>query len=381
MKVLLVHNTSSLLDFYSLSMSFGGITCDTARDWAECITKLSMNDYSLVLIAGKLAEFPPDYLAVYIHRFLRKDKPPLRIALLGDGISGIAEKELTAFGIIGIVRLDESPENGISLIKSFLRRKPCAPKAPPAVLSSLERAATILFANLQRSAIFRSSSEMLKKENEELYELLESFRRKFSQQAESAMILLLAAAEASSHYLRGHLSWVAAISVAIASKLGLSESEINIVRIGGLLHDVGKIGIPDKILDKNGSLDDREMTIIRAHPVIGYRILDKNPVFKPYLDIVLNHHERLDGSGYPKGKKGDALGLHSQIVAVADVFSALTSDRSYRKAFTPVKALEITSTLRGTKLNADCVDALRDYVREQEDDIKAAVFSIHENTL
>jgi HD-GYP domain-containing protein (c-di-GMP phosphodiesterase class II) len=115
--------------------------------------------------------------------------------------------------------------------------------------------------------------------------------------------------------------------------------------------------------------------------VIGTKILEKNPSFGPYLPVVLHHHERLDGSGYPSGLRGSEIPMDAQIVAVADVISALTTDRPYRKSLKPVEALEYIYPQRGTRLNADAIDAARSYIEETEGQLSPSVFTMQEVTL
>ena len=130
-----------------------------------------------------------------------------------------------------------------------------------------------------------------------------------------------------------HHSWrVAEISTLIASSMDLSENIIELTHLSAYLHDIGKIGTPDSILNKPGRLQKDEFLEIQKHPVIGYRILNKIPNFNSVANIVLHHHERYDGQGYPDELKENEIPLISRIISVADAFDAITSNRSYRKA-------------------------------------------------
>lgn len=136
--------------------------------------------------------------------------------------------------------------------------------------------------------------------------------------------------ETKDAYTRGHSNRVAHYSMEIAKKMKLSKEEINLAHISGHLHDIGKIGIPDEILGKNGILNDLEFSLIRKHSEFGYNILNKVSVLKEHALIVKHHHERWDGLGYPSALKGNNIPLISRIIAVADSFDAMTSSRSYR---------------------------------------------------
>ncbi len=153
-----------------------------------------------------------------------------------------------------------------------------------------------------------------------------------------AMVSML---DARNPYTRGHSERVTEFSVAIAQEMGLSEVDCERIRLSALLHDIGKVGIPDAILLKDGRLTEEEFAIMKRHPEIGYRILEPIDQMRPYLAGVRYHHERLSGKGYPLGLKGDEIPLDARIIAVADVFDALTSDRPYRTALAPTAAIEI----------------------------------------
>ncbi len=148
----------------------------------------------------------------------------------------------------------------------------------------------------------------------------------------STIRALSSAIDAKHPYTRGHSERVTTYSVAIAKELGLSEEDIKYLRISALLHDVGKIGISDAVLDKHGKLDDAEFDQIRQHPTIGAKIVSQIVNSDRFISGILDHHERFDGRGYPNGKKGEEISLYGRIIAVADAFDAMTSTRSYRKA-------------------------------------------------
>jgi HD-GYP domain-containing protein (c-di-GMP phosphodiesterase class II) len=164
-------------------------------------------------------------------------------------------------------------------------------------------------------------------------------------------------------YTRGHSQRVSDFSVAIAQELGLADDAIFRVRIASKLHDVGKIAVPDRILKKRKSLTEAEFRQMRQHPLHGLAFLRDNGLLE--LDLLRDswtalsqHHERLDGRGYPAGLSGDSITEIGRIVAVADVFDAVTSHRPYRRARTVDEALDILRHIAGTELDANCVEAL-----------------------
>ena len=138
--------------------------------------------------------------------------------------------------------------------------------------------------------------------------------------------------EAKDPYTRGHSDRVSEYSVLIGQKLNLDDKTLHTLKIGGLFHDIGKIGIPDSILLKESKLDDDEYSQIKNHPSIGAHILGDVAMFKDIIPIVLHHHEKFDGDGYPSQLKGEDIPYLARIAAVADTFDAMTSKRSYRNA-------------------------------------------------
>ena len=162
----------------------------------------------------------------------------------------------------------------------------------------------------------------------------------------------------------GHSRRVARMSVRIAEKLGLDEEEIKYVYYGALLHDIGKIAIPDEILHKPGPLTPEERAIINQHPVYAFEILKDIEHLRPALAIPYSHHENWDGTGYPQGLKGEAIPLAARIFAVVDNFDALTTDRPYRKAWSYEEALEYIKEQRGKKFDPRIVDIFIAYFDE-----------------
>jgi HD-GYP domain-containing protein (c-di-GMP phosphodiesterase class II) len=159
-------------------------------------------------------------------------------------------------------------------------------------------------------------------------------------------------------YTRGHSERVAYYSMIVARHLGMSEEEVERVYLSGIIHDVGKIGIEDKILRKPAALTDEEYEMMKQHPTKGAHILDAVPILKAMAGAGLQHHENLDGSGYPEGLKGDQIPLLGRIVSVADAFDAMTTDRPYSKAMTHEAALARLRFLAGKKFDPDCVTAM-----------------------
>ena len=169
---------------------------------------------------------------------------------------------------------------------------------------------------------------------------------------------LAAAVDAKDRYTIGHARRVADYAALIGRELGLADDEVGELTQEALLHDVGKISVPDAVLNKPGSLDDEEYEAIKSHTEAGFAILDKSEALVGAAAVARWHHERIDGSGYPDGLRGSEIPLHARIVAVADSYDAMRSDRVYRSSLPEVIVRGELLMGRGTQFDAECVNAL-----------------------
>jgi len=174
---------------------------------------------------------------------------------------------------------------------------------------------------------------------------------------EGSIISLGAAIDARDHYTHGHSNRVTKIAADIGKRLKLDSGAIKRVELASMLHDIGKIGVPDCVLLKPGKLNDEEFEIIKKHPLYAVNILKHVPRLKDIIPIVYHEHEHYDGSWYPEGLKADAIPIESRIIAVADAYEAMTSNRPYRKAMPKLKALKEIKRCSGTQFDPDVVKA------------------------
>jgi putative nucleotidyltransferase with HDIG domain len=165
----------------------------------------------------------------------------------------------------------------------------------------------------------------------------------------------------------GHTQRVAALTLKLARRMGFSSDELVHIRRGALLHDIGKMGVPDSILHKAGPLSDEERAIIQAHPTNAYRMLSPIEYLKPALDIPFAHHERWDGAGYPRGLKGEEIPLPARIFAVVDVWDALTSERPYHPAWQTERAFTYLRKNAGSQFDPTVVDTFIDLMNGQHE--------------
>ena len=163
------------------------------------------------------------------------------------------------------------------------------------------------------------------------------------------------AIEARDPYTRGHSDRVTEIAEAIARRLGWSEERLALLQLGGPLHDIGKLGVSEEVLAKPGRLDEGELDEIREHPKLGARLLLRVAAFRAAIPYVLFHHERWDGKGYPTGRAGEEIPLEARVLAVADAFDAMTSDRPYRRALEQREAVAEVARCAGTQFDPEIV--------------------------
>jgi len=166
------------------------------------------------------------------------------------------------------------------------------------------------------------------------------------------------AIDAKDGFTRGHADRVSRIAGAVAREMGLAEQQIEHIELAGLLHDIGKIGVEDRVLMKPSRLDPDEIALMRRHPIYGASILEPSAALRPLVPLVLHHHENYDGSGYPEGLHADEIPMGSRIIVVADAYEAMTSDRIYRRAIGHDRAMEQLNRYEGVQFDPKVVKAL-----------------------
>ncbi|PIW50702.1 MAG: hypothetical protein COW18_03230 [Zetaproteobacteria bacterium CG12_big_fil_rev_8_21_14_0_65_54_13] len=203
-----------------------------------------------------------------------------------------------------------------------------------------------------QSLIIRDVSE-----RKQADETTKRFNRKLMQSLEGTIASVARMVEARDPYTAGHQQRVGKLAKAIATRMGLSREQVRGIELGAEIHDIGKIQLPAEILSKPGKLSELEYALVQGHAQMGYDILKDIEFPWPVADIARQHHERLDGSGYPQGLKGDAICLEARIVGVADVVEAMSSHRPYRPGLGIEAALDEIKKHRGTRFDKDVVDA------------------------
>ena len=214
----------------------------------------------------------------------------------------------------------------------------------------------------------KSISQMneIKKINQELSDTYEKLEKAYLESIQTLRYTV----EARDEYTRGHSDRVSEYSVIIGKKMGLSDKDIKTLKIGGLFHDIGKIGVPDSILLKESKLTDDEYSQIKNHPSIGAHILSTATIFQDIIPIVKHHHEKFNGTGYPGKLVGEEIPFLARITAVADSFDAMTSKRTYRDSLPMDIVRNEIERCKGTQFDPELTDIFLDILENHFDEIK-----------
>lgn len=330
-KIMAVDDDSGILDSLKvvLQRSGYGLVCYTNP--LEAIEALKKEHFDLLLLDFIMDPLHGDQVVQDIREF---DKNLYILLLTGHKDLAPPLETLKKLDIQGYCEKSDSFEQLLLLIQSGLK-------------------------SVEQMHLISSINEELNEKNEEL---------------EKAYLdtigILRQTVEAKDTYTRGHSDRVSAYSVLIGEKLGLSDKDIHTLKIGGLFHDIGKIGVPDSILLKSSKLSDDEYSQIKNHPSIGAHILGDVPMFQDIIPIVLHHHERFDGNGYPSQLKGTDIPYFARIAAVADTFDAMTSKRSYRDSLPIDVVKDEISRCSGTQFDPDIAKVFLDILNNEYDKIE-----------
>ena len=330
-KILAVDDEIGILDSLSIFLKRSGYSFTGVTDPLEAIEKIKTEHFDLLLLDFIMTPLHGDQVVEEIRKFNKE----LYILLL-TGHKDLAPPLET------IRRLD---------IQGYCEKS-----------DKFDQLLLLIESGIKSVAQMRE----IKKINEELSDTYERLEKAYIESIQTVRYTV----EARDSYTRGHSDRVSEYSVLIGEKLGLSEEDIKRLRIGGLFHDVGKIGVPDNILQKSGDLTDEEYAEIQHHPTIGAHILSTATIFQDILPIVKYHHERYDGSGYPENLKGENIPYLARITAVADSFDAMTSRRVYRNSLPLEKVISEIEAYKGIQFDPQIADAFLDILRNDYDKIQ-----------
>jgi len=242
--------------------------------------------------------------------------------------------------------------------------KPWSTTALKKALANAFEHYNLVMENKRLERLTKKQNDDLRHINENLESLVKDRTVQLEEAVREGVVMLALAAEAKDNDTGEHITRIQNTTRAVCIRLGLGGDSSEEIGFASIMHDVGKIHIPDHILKKKGPLNDEEWDIMKTHTLAGEKILGDKPFYETARRIARSHHERWDGSGYPDGLKGEAIPLAARIVTVADVFDALTSDRPYKKAWPLEKALMEMRSMAGTGFDPSVLNAFFDVLAE-----------------
>ena len=330
-KIIAVDDEEGIIDSLSVFLERSGYSLVGVTDPVEAIERVKQEHFDLMLLDFIMTPFHGDQVVEEIRKFNRE----IYILLL-TGHKDIAPplETIKRLEIQGYCEKSDKFDQLLLLIESAIK--------------SIDQIREI------------------KRINEELAETNQKLEKAYMESIETLRYTV----EAKDPYTKGHSDRVAQYSVLIGKKMGLSEDDQKTLMIGGLFHDIGKIGVPDTILRKPDRLTDEEYSKIKNHPSIGAHILAPATIFKDIIPIVKHHHEKYDGKGYPSQLKGESIPLFARIAAIADTFDAMTSKRTYRDELPLETVIAEIEKCKGTQFDPQIADVFLDILRNDYHEIE-----------
>jgi putative nucleotidyltransferase with HDIG domain len=327
-RILIVDDDATVREVIDVLLGEEGYVCTTVSSAEAALDAAAQQDFPIVISDVRM----PGKDGMWLLDRLRDAHPDTAVVML----TGFGDTEAAV----------ESLRNGAA---DYLLKPPKATE----LIRSIERALGRRRLELARTKYRRSLENRVREKTAELSRTLRALEASYSQTLWS----LVAALDAREHETGNHSQRVVRYSLAVARKLGVPAQDLPDLGRGALLHDIGKIGVPDAILLKPAKLDEDEWRVMRRHPQIGFDILRSIGFLERSAALVLAHQERFDGGGYPHGLAGEGIPIAARIFAIADCYDAMTSDRPYRKALGPEKAREEIARCAGTQFDPRCAEA------------------------
>lgn len=315
-----------------------GYNCDTAEDGSECIEKFDNHvQYDVVLLDIQM----PNLNGIETLKHIKSVDPDVSVIII-------------------------SASRDIEDVRSALKLGAYDFIFKPFNIFDVE---SVVERAVERSNLLKQNRDYQQNLEKKVVDQTKELVKLYSGTLE-AMVMALDLREKETGF---HSYRVTEYSIRLARKLKIKESEISVIAKGALLHDIGKIGVPDNILLKPGKLTDEEWEIMKKHPRLGYDMLKNIDFLEAAAKIVLHHHEHFDGKGYPSGLSGNDIPLGARIFSVVDALDAMTSDRVYRNAFSYEKSIEIIKCAAGTQFDPEVVKALGDMGLDEIKSIRSRI--------
>jgi len=327
-RILIVDDDASVRDVIGVLLTEEGYDCLSAPGAEKALDAARESEFHLVISDVKM----PGRDGFWLLDRLRKEHPDTAVVML------------TAFG---------DTEAAVECLRRGAADYLLKPPRVTDLIRAIERALARRRHEIARARYRKSLERRVREKTAELSQALLEVETSYN----STLYALVAALDAREHETSDHSQRVVRYTLAIADRLGVPAAERPDIARGALLHDIGKIGVPDAILLKPGALSTPEWEEMRRHPQIGWTILRSIAFLQVPAEIVLSHQERWDGGGYPRGLKGEAIPLGARIFAIADTLDAMTSDRPYRKGVPFQRALEEIARCAGSQFDPRCTQS------------------------
>jgi response regulator RpfG family c-di-GMP phosphodiesterase len=327
-RILIVDDDSTVRDVIGVLLGEEGYACTPVSSAEAALDVAQSADFQLVISDVKM----PGKDGMWLLERLREGHPDTAVIML------------TAFG---------DTEAAVECLRRGAADYLLKPPKVTDLIRAIERALARRRLELARQRYRRSLEKRVREKTAELSRALTDLETTYS----STLWALVAALDAREHETSDHSQRVVRYTLAIARRLGIPERDLPELGRGALLHDIGKIGVPDAILLKPGRLTPAEWAEMRKHPQIGYTILQSIPFLEVPAEMVLCHQERWDGGGYPRALQGNAILVNARIFAIADCYDAMTTDRPYRRRTTAEAARAEIRRYSGTQFDPRCAEA------------------------
>jgi len=328
-RILVVDDDDSVRDVIAVLLAEEGYLCSVAQGADHALELASESEAQLVICDMKM----PVHDGLWLLDEFRRHFPDTAVIML------------TGYG---------DTETAVECLRRGATDYLLKPPRVTDLVRAVERALAKRNVELERKKYQRRLERRVREKTADLENALKDIERAYSE----TLLSLVSALDAREHETGDHSQRVVRVTVGLARKLGLSEPLISDIGRGALLHDIGKIGVPDAILLKPGPLTPAEWVEMRRHPEVGFSIIKNIPFLHTPAEIVLSHQERFDGGGYPRGLRGEAIHVGARIFAIADTIDAITSDRPYRKGASFDSARKEIRRCSGTQFDPQVVDAL-----------------------
>jgi response regulator RpfG family c-di-GMP phosphodiesterase len=339
-RILIVDDDSAVRDVIGVLLKEEGYACTAVASAQAALEASAATEFPLVISDVKM----PGKDGMWLLERVRENHPDTAVIML------------TAFG---------DTEAAVECLRRGAADYLLKPPKVTDLIRAIERALARRRLELARQRYRQSLEKRVREKTADLARALRDLETTYS----STLWALVTALDAREHETGDHSHRVVRYTLAIAKRLGLPERELPDIGRGALLHDIGKIGVPDAILLKPAKLTAAEWVEMRKHPQTGWTILQSIPFLDVPADIVLCHQERYDGGGYPRGLHGDAIPIGARIFAIADTFDAMTTDRPYRPRLPPDVARSEIQRCSGTQFDARCADAFLSITQDELDEL------------